>query len=94
MEGGDDGEGVAVMSSDGSYRDILYGREHDDGNDLTKPCTFVGCGGAMHFKPRLNEAGAPHTLEWRWQATWLCKENPAHVEIATAADEREAARRR
>ena len=81
------------MSSDGSYRDILYGRDHDGGNGLTKPCTFDGCGATMHFKPRLKEAGAPHTLEWPWQATWLCRENAAHFEVAPAADEREAARR-
>jgi hypothetical protein len=46
----------------------------------------------MHFKPRLKEAGAPHTLEWPWQATWLCRENAAHCEVATAADQREVAR--
>ena len=73
---------MALMSSDGSYRDILYG-----GAGLSKPCTVPGCGGTMRFKPPLNEAGAPHTLEWPWRATWVCSGNPAHFEIATAADE-------
>ena len=33
MEAGDDGEGVAVMSSDGSYR-------ASPGTEPTKPCRF------------------------------------------------------
>jgi hypothetical protein len=48
----------------------------------------------MRFMPALNEAGAPHTLEWPWRATWVCRKNPAHFEIATAADEKKGNERR
>ena len=53
----------------------------------TKPCTVGGCGGAMRFHPRQQVAPAPHTLEWPWQATWVCDNNSAHFEVATATDE-------
>ena len=61
------------MSSDGNYPDIPYGSDRYGEDDHTKPCTFGGCGGTMHFKPRLREADAPHTLEWPWHATWVCQ---------------------
>ena len=82
---------MVAMSGDGSYRDILYGsvRDGSEGEGtLAKPCTVLGCGGTMRFKPALNEVGAPHTLEWPWRATWVCEANPAHIEIATPAEEK------
>jgi len=69
-----------VMSP--SHRDSLQGREP------VKICTFSGCVGTMRFHPRQEEAGGPHTLEWPWHATWVCRVNPAHVEIATPAEEK------
>lgn len=53
-------------------------------NEPTQRCTFDGCVGTRRFNPRLKDAGAPHTLEWMWLPTWVCGENAAHFEIATA----------
>jgi hypothetical protein len=74
------GEGVAVMST--SYPDGLQGRKP------VKICTFSGCVGTMRFHPRQKEAAGEHTLEWPWHATWVCQANPAHIEVATDAEEK------
>ena len=84
------------MSSDDDYRDILYGRfsdgkDHDSEDGLAKPCTVGGCGGVMHFKPRLQDAPGQ---EWPWLPTWVCREDSSHFEIATVADERRATEHR
>ena len=42
----------------------------------------------MRFHPRQQEAAGLHTLEWPWRATWVCQANPAHIEIATPAEEK------
>ena len=48
-----------------------------------------GCDGTMYFHDRREPAYAPHTLEWRWYATWVCAENSAHFELITDAEYRE-----
>ena len=65
-----------------SYRDNL------EGTAPSKTCTFSGCGGTMTFHPRQQEAVGAHTLEWPWRATWVCQANPAHIEVATPAEEK------
>ena len=70
-----------------SYRDSLQGREP------VKTCTFSGCVGTMRFHPRQREAAGEHTLEWPWRATWVCQANPAHIEVATPAEEKALAGR-
>ena len=45
------------------------------------------CGGTMRFRPRPQEAAAPHTLEWPWWATWVCDKDPAHIEVLAASAE-------
>ena len=47
----------------------------------------------MRFHPRQEEAAGLHTLEWPWDATWVCQANPAHIEIATPAEEKAFAER-
>ena len=42
----------------------------------------------MRFNPRQSEATAFHTLEQLWRATWICEANPAHIEVATPADQK------
>ena len=69
------------MSTDPTYRDILYGEPS------SKACAFPGCDGTMRFNAAREEASAPHTLEWPWYATWVCGKNPAHIQIASAAEE-------
>jgi hypothetical protein len=54
----------------------------------SKSCTVSGCGGIMTFHPRQAVSAAPHTLEWPWQATWVCQANAAHIEVASPAEER------
>jgi len=54
----------------------------------TKSCTIPGCGGLMTLHPRQVEAAGAHTLEWPWRATWVCQTNPAHIEVATPAEEK------
>ena len=46
-----------MMSSDGNYPDIPHGSDRYGEDDHTKPCTFGGCGGTMHFKPRFEGSG-------------------------------------
>jgi hypothetical protein len=58
------------------------------GTAPSKNCTVSGCGGTMKFNPRQQEAAGLHTLEWPWRATWVCQANPAHIEIATPAEEK------
>jgi hypothetical protein len=53
---------------------------------LTRPCTVAGCNGTMYFHDRREAADAPHTLEWPWYATWVCAENPTHVQLLTDAE--------
>jgi len=65
-----------------SHRNVLYPQTP------SKTCTVAGCVGLMRFHPRQTEASAPHTLEWPWRATWVCQANPAHIEIATPAEEK------
>ena len=47
----------------------------------------------MRFTARQKEAAGPHTLEWPWRATWVCQANPAHIEVATPAEEKALAGR-
>ena len=70
-----------------SYPDNL------EGTTRSKNCTVSGCGGTMRFHPRQEEAAGLHTLEWPWHATWVCQANPAHIEIATPAEEKAFAER-
>ena len=70
-----------------SYRDNLHG------SAPSKNCTVSGCGGTMRFHPRQKEAAGAHTLEWPWRATWVCQANPAHIEVATPAEEKALAGR-
>jgi hypothetical protein len=65
-----------------THRDGLPGR------DPVKMCTFSGCVGTMRFHSQQKEAAGEHTLEWPWRATWVCQANPAHIEIATPAEEK------
>ena len=48
----------------------------------------------MRFHPRQKEAAGAHTLEWPWRATWVCQANPAHIEVATPAEEKALGRSR
>ena len=48
----------------------------------------------MRFHPRQQEAAGLHTLEWPWRATWVCQANPAHIEVATPAEEKALGSRR
>ena len=43
---------------------------------------LLDCSWRNAFQTSLTEAGAPHTLEWSWQAASLCRQNPAHFEVA------------
>jgi hypothetical protein len=72
----------------GSYRDSLQGRVP------VKICTFSGCVGTMRFNACQREAAGLHTLEWPWRATWVCQANPAHIEVATPAEEKALGYRR
>ena len=58
------------------------------GETPARNCTVPECGGTMRFHPRQQEASALHTLEWPWRATWVCETNPAHIEVATRAEEK------
>ena len=69
------------MANDRSDR----GDHHND--KPTKACTFAGCGGTMHFNAALDAVPAPHTLEWPWRATWVCGSDPAHIAVATMAEQ-------
>ena len=62
------------------------------GREPVRICTFSGCGGTMRFHPRQQEAAGQHTLEWPWHATWVCDANPAHMELATPAEEKVSGR--
>ena len=63
-------------------------RDSPQGREPVKICTVSGCVGTMKFNPRQQEAAGLHTLEWPWRATWVCQANPAHIEIATPAEEK------
>ena len=65
-----------------SYRDDLQGTAP------SKDCAVSGCGGTMTFHPRQEEAAGEHPLEWPWRATWVCQANPAHIKVATPAEEK------
>ena len=65
-----------------SYQDHLHG------SAPSKSCTVSGCGGTMRFHPQQKEAAGEHTLEWPWRATWVCQANPAHIQVATPAEEK------
>ena len=54
-----------------------------------KPCVVPGCDGTMHFQKALERADAPHTLEWPWQASWRCDEDPTHVVLVNPDEQRE-----
>ena len=58
------------------------------GESPARNCSVPGCVGTMRFNPRQREAAGEHTLEWPWRATWVCQANPAHIEVATAAEEK------
>ena len=45
------------------------------------------------IQPSSKEAAGSHTLEWPWHATWVCQANPAHIEVATPAEEKALAGR-
>ena len=47
----------------------------------------------MRFNPPRKEAAGFHTLEWPWRASWVCDQDAAHFEVATAAEESALARR-
>src|SRR5262245_48385283 len=52
----------------------------------TRPCSFAGCNGTMYIRDALETAPAPHTLEWPWRPTWVCAQDSAHSEVASAAE--------
>lgn len=51
---------------------------------VSKPCTVSGCGGTMTFRhdPEVASASDGST-----GATWVCENDPSHVEVVTAADD-------
>jgi hypothetical protein len=52
----------------------------------SKPCIVSACSGTMQFHERRDVADAPHTLEWRWYASWQCSEDSTHVQLVTHAE--------
>jgi hypothetical protein len=45
-----------------------------------------GCTGTMVFHKALDDADAPHTLEWPWYATWQCTQDPAHIQLTSRGE--------
>ena len=60
--------------------------DHRDKTVLRRPCVVVGCNGIMSLHEPLEVADAPHTLEWRWHATWVCEQNSAHIQVITDSE--------
>lgn len=58
----------------------------------TKACTVTGCTGTMYLHEPIDEAPVPAHLEFPRYATWVCAENPAHVEVLTLDEWRERRR--
>ena len=56
-----------------------------------KACTVAGCNGTMFFHDRMTTAGAPHTLELPWHATWVCAQDERHFEVILEAEYRQIA---
>jgi len=50
-------------------------------NVPSKPCFVPGCSGTMHFREALQAPYAPHTLEWRWYASWRCEKDTTHWQL-------------
>lgn len=49
----------------------------------TRACTATGCTGTMYLHDPLEEPPFPTHLEFPSYATWVCADNPAHVELLT-----------
>ena len=54
-------------------------------NAPSKNCTVAGCGGMMTLRRSQEVASA--TLEASSGATWVCDNNPTHIEVVTPAEE-------
>jgi hypothetical protein len=55
-------------------------------NAPSKNCTVSGCGGMMTLHRPQEVASAPRNLEGSSGATWVCDNDPTHIEIAAAAE--------
>ena len=89
--GGGAGDGRGVEGGDDPRRDgRMSPSSPDDPRTMPhlKHCSVSGCRGMMWFSPRQREAAGLHTLEWPWRSTWVCEANPAHIEVATPAEEK------
>jgi hypothetical protein len=55
-------------------------------NAPSKSCTVSGCGGMMTLHRPQDAAGAANALGGSSGATWVCDNNPSHIEVARAED--------
>jgi len=60
---------------------------------VSKACVVTGCTGTMDFHERRLEGTIyPAHWEFPWFASWRCRQDSAHVQLISHAEEREIVR--
>ena len=49
-----------------------------------KPCTAVGCSGTMYLNDPMEPPPPPTHLEFPSFGSWVCADDPTHVELLTS----------
>jgi len=56
-------------------------------NAPSKSCSVSGCGGTMTFRSGQDLTGGPAAMDGSSGASWICNNNPSHVEVVSPGEE-------